>query len=706
VGRIADAWQALTGDTTKATLPAGSVVQTESQIASASGGLQGTPLARDGQWATVPFAPGQPLLPGLVNRPGAEGRAQPRRYEYPVAWNVQVAQSRDVPFTLLRSVADQCDLVRRCIEFVKSSIASMVLDVSLSTDATQRILSETSTSSHVAAAAQARQSLTPEIQRIKDFWLMPDRVNGLNTSAWVSVLLEEVLVLDAPAIYPQMNVAGGMHSLIVLDGSTIKPLLDEYGNRPQPPYPAFQQILYGFPRGEFTASTDPNGQFTVDDLVYSPKWPRTTSPYGVSPVERCLPLADLYMKRQQWLRSEFNDGVTPELFFRTDANFGNNPDLLRGFENVFNDELSGSTERRHRARVLPAGFDPFQPAGYDQKFKSDLDEQVVKDLVGHFGLMPTQIGYTPKTGLGGAGHDQSESDTSQTVGIQPIILWLVALLNDLSRRFLGMDPDLTIVLSPQAAADEQKQAATWQTRTSTGQSTFNEMRAATGQPLYDFPEADMPLIITPTSVTALNGATMQAPAPSPSNNPTPPIDVPPAPPQPPQKATSKASDPSKPYGNVVYADPGYQKDGHKRYPIDTKRHALAAWSYINQPSNASAYTPQQLGQVRKRIINALRQFGVTPSASKQVAAELGQFIRWADTPRQRDFIFTQVDPSLALTLNGLVKTDRAAAIDYARTSDAWSRDDVAGPPSAKQARGNVRAEAAGFRWFERASTRL
>src|SRR6185312_5147778 len=35
-----------------------------------------------------------------------------------------------------------------------------------------------------------------------------------------------------------------------------------------------------------------------------------------------------------------------------------------------------------------------------------------------------------------------------------------------------------------------------------------------------------------------------------------------------------------PYGDVAYADPGYQSDKKKRYPIDSADHVRAAWSYI------------------------------------------------------------------------------------------------------------------------------
>jgi len=64
----------------------------------------------------------------------------------------------------------------------------------------------------------------------------------------------------------------------------------------------------------------------------------------------------------------------------------------------------------------------------------------------------------------------------------------------------------------------------------------------------------------------------------------------------------------KPYGNVEYADPGYLKDGKKRYPIDAK-HVKAAWSYINQERNASQYTAPQLAAIKKRIMGAMRTHG-------------------------------------------------------------------------------------------------
>lgn len=78
----------------------------------------------------------------------------------------------------------------------------------------------------------------------------------------------------------------------------------------------------------------------------------------------------------------------------------------------------------------------------------------------------------------------------------------------------------------------------------------------------------------------------------------------------------------KPYGNVTYADPGYQSDGKARYPVDSEEHARAAWSYINKAKNASAYSAGQLSKIKARIRAALKRFGVTVEMSDdQLTAE-------------------------------------------------------------------------------------
>jgi hypothetical protein len=84
--------------------------------------------------------------------------------------------------------------------------------------------------------------------------------------------------------------------------------------------------------------------------------------------------------------------------------------------------------------------------------------------------------------------------------------------------------------------------------------------------------------------------------------------------------TEAAADSAKPYGNVSYADPGYQKDKKKRYPIDTADHVRSAWSYISQSSNASKYSPAQRESIKARIRTAAKKFKVELSEPQKADA--------------------------------------------------------------------------------------
>lgn len=72
-----------------------------------------------------------------------------------------------------------------------------------------------------------------------------------------------------------------------------------------------------------------------------------------------------------------------------------------------------------------------------------------------------------------------------------------------------------------------------------------------------------------------------------------------------------------------YADPGYQDDGVKRYPLDTEAHIRAAWSYINMPRNAAKYDTEDLDRVKARIKRAMEAIGADVSAEIETLVARG-----------------------------------------------------------------------------------
>lgn len=499
----------LIGDIEKAPrLPAGSVTMTEQEMRQGGLAMQQTygnsvALPRAPFSATVPFGPGMPITPGAINPiDPATGRPMPRRYEYQVAQNINITETRLVPFKTLRAAADQIDILRRCIEVTKSKLTGLEWDIVLGTDASEKISAE-SGGDHVRAMAQARDKFTDEINRLRAFWENPDKANGLTWTDWLMIAAEEILVIDAWAVYPQPSVGGDLYGFQILDGATIKPLIDDRGMRPIPPNAAFQQILYGFPRSEFSANDDDpkaDGEFTADDLAYMVRNRRSISVYGFSPVERALPLADIYLRRQQWLRAEYTDGVLPELMFTTDEDWGNNPDLLRAYENILNDDLAGQTEQRKRARLLPKGLQPVVNEGYGEKFKDTLDDYLITSICGHFGVQPGEIGFAPKAGLGGAGYEEGRADTAEAIGIQPLASWISKMITNLSYTYLGMPRELEFRLMTSKRLDNEANARKSQIEVTSAGKTINERRSELGLPLLDTPQADMPMLVTGSDI--------------------------------------------------------------------------------------------------------------------------------------------------------------------------------------------------------------
>ena len=90
------------------------------------------------------------------------------------------------------------------------------------------------------------------------------------------MLLEDLLVIDAATIYPRFTRGGSLYSLDVIDGSTITSRIGEDGRSPEPPDPAYQQVLHGVPAADFSS----------DELLYLPRNVRSHRLYGMSPVEQ------------------------------------------------------------------------------------------------------------------------------------------------------------------------------------------------------------------------------------------------------------------------------------------------------------------------------------------------------------------------------------------------------------------------------------
>jgi hypothetical protein len=491
------------------------------------GGTPARPMPRDPR-DLVPFGPLGAMTPAPFDPPRRDtGRTEPRLAEYPPGWNLPGLDHRLIPWRVLRESARQVDILRRCIEVRKRHVASLKWAWTVSEDAVeQAMLDARGGATKRDVEADLRERLRPEIARLTAFWKKPWRSEGKDFKAWASMLLEEHLVLDAVAVYPKMTYGGDCLGLEIIAGDTIKPLRDYRGARPQPPYPAYQQILWGFPRGEYTATVTegPDGStlvsngYPADQMYYYVGTPFASTPYGLSAVEQALVSARIYLKRQGWLLAEYDEGVTPQTWLVPPSNAAELLDepftvlKRREWEMAVNDELAGNTALRHRVKLTPPGFEPKQMANVAEQYKPDYDYFLIRILAAHMDVTLPEINITEPGGLGATGYHEGQEDVQDRVGTRPTVATIQDIVDDLSEQYLRKPPELTFKILGLESEDEAAQDAVAGDRVASGRMTLNEDRDRTGQPRYNFKEADMPMLQTQRGVVFLEGSSENAPA--------------------------------------------------------------------------------------------------------------------------------------------------------------------------------------------------
>lgn len=510
-----------TPDTTKATVPAGGTTFTPQQVAallaSNQPGSQTTgaivPLPR--LEPQVAFGPGVPMIPGAIDPLNPRtGRPEPRFTEYPVSSNLPGNDDRLVPWKVLRDAADIGGLARRCIEIRKAHVSGLDWAITVTKAATEEARASSPDEAPAQVEAELRDRLGPEIARCTRFWRRPDPGQDEGTADWMGKLLEEHLVLDAVAIYPRRTIGGELFAFEILDGTTIKVLRDHRGGRPLPPNPAYQQILQGFPRGEFVADADEDGSipdgYRSDQLVYKRRNVRAHTPYGYSAVEQALEDIDVWLRRRKWIRDEYTEGTLPTALIKNSNASGWTPQQTLEYETELNGAYS-STGARHRLRILPPGMEPVTESDAAERYRPDYDLFLIKLIASHFDVTIAELGFTEQGGLGSTGWHDGQADVQDRKGTMPTVRWLQQLVTAISRQHLGMPDELEFKFLGLEEEGEQTADDVASKRVGDGRMTYNEDRDRMGLPRFDFPEADMPMIRTTRGVLFLNGASQLAP---------------------------------------------------------------------------------------------------------------------------------------------------------------------------------------------------
>jgi hypothetical protein len=397
------------------------------------------------------FGPSAPLLPM------APAEVKGRQYDYPVAINLNFVPRSEEPigFAKLKALARHCDTLRIVIEGQKDKIEAL--------DWAIKPKDGREGSEDPAAAAIRAQLESPD--------------GNLDWSQWLRSLLEQLFVLDAVAIYRRRTLGGAPHSFELLDGATIKVLLDQSGRPPAAPEPAYQQVLKGVVAADFTRA----------ELLYYPQNVRADHAYGYSRVEQILTTVETSIERMKSQKAFFTHGNLSDGFFEAPA--GTTPDQVRQVEERWNALLgSGNVENRRLNQFLPAGF---KWNGIGQPpLQEAFDEWLIRLICFTFSTSPQP--FLKQAGLGQGGQE-TQYMAAEAAGLATIMAYVRRVMNRMLREDFGR-PDLEFAWVEDREFDPEVKNRIEESQLRTGRLTLNEARDRNGlQPLDG---GDVPLIYT------------------------------------------------------------------------------------------------------------------------------------------------------------------------------------------------------------------
>ena len=414
------------------------------------------------------FGPLDPMPP--MAPPAIAGRS----FDFPVGVNLRIQPRPDEPisFAELRALAESYDLLRLVIETRKDQLEKFAWAIRKR-----------------AGGGDIDGDGDPRIADVEALLRYPDREHDFGT--WLRLLLEDLLVIDAPTLYVRRDAAGGLYALEVVDGATIKRVIDERGRTPLPPAPAYQQILKGMPAIDYS----------TEELIYRPRNPRPHKIYGLSPVEQVVMTVNIALRRQVAQLQYYTEGNVPEAMIGVPESWS--PDQIRQFQDYWDALLEGNTAARRHAKFVPGGMRPTFTR--EPMLKDEYDEWLARVVCFAFSVAPTPFVRDSNRATA-----QTTQQAALAEGLTPLLRWVKGLLDEVIHRHLGY-ADLEFAWAESKDQDPAEQARIDDTYVRAGIKSVDEVRAELGLDAVGFGNA----IYTGQGAVPLKDVGAQAPAPVP-----------------------------------------------------------------------------------------------------------------------------------------------------------------------------------------------
>lgn len=389
------------------------------------------------------FTPEMPLNP---QQPQTAGR----RFDFLAGYNIATRPRRDtgIDFAQLRNFATYYDILRMLIEKRKDQIVSFEWSVAVKDELLE-------------VGEKASEEQQERIAAVTQFLQRPDGRKPWNQ--WLRTIIEDFLVLDAVVFWPVYK-GFELERLEIVDPATIKIVIDEQGRRPEPPYPAYQQVLHGVPTSDFLK----------DELMYFISNPASNRVYGLSKVEQALITIQIGLRREVSQLQYFTDGNVPAALAGVPDNW--TAQQIAVLQSSFDQMLAGDTAARRKIWFIPgdAAKNIKEFRTEEATLKSEFDEWIVRVLCFNFGISPTP--FTKQVNRATA---ESAAEEARSEGLGPSLAFIKDCIDDVIRGPLAMD-DLEFRWNTELDVDPSTQATIDDLNVRNGIQSIDEVRQRQG----------------------------------------------------------------------------------------------------------------------------------------------------------------------------------------------------------------------------------
>ncbi|MHA1279972.1 MAG: phage portal protein [Candidatus Helarchaeota archaeon] len=315
--------------------------------------------------------------------------------------------------------------------------------------------------------------MTKDILAVKDF-MKHIGGPGRKFREFLDIVIDDVLTLDALALYKVKSNIGDPLWYQTVDGATIKLRMNQDGSNPMPPDIAYEQWIRGKKTGEFTS----------DDMIYERMNARANTPYGLSPLESLIVTVQAALKSELSNLAILTEGNIPEGFIQAPPEWG--PDEIKHFQEWFDGILAGSAKFQNRVRFIPGG----KGSGYvptkkpEDMRNAEFEEWLTIKTCALFGVTPQSIGVTFNVNKATA---EDQSMLARNESVKPLAFFLQDLFTEIIQEGLQR-PALAFKFLNLDTKDEKTQAEVDKIYLNSGVTDINEVRSRLGkEPLSDKP---------------------------------------------------------------------------------------------------------------------------------------------------------------------------------------------------------------------------